>query len=261
MENIKFTLITGASEGIGKALAYELAKRNENLLLVALPNDKLQEVALYLRSVFPIKLFTYGLDLTNDHASNKILDWVNHNGFILKTLINNAGVGYTTPFVDLKNDFCDYIIKLNVNLTVNLSKKLIPNLSKVEGGAHILNISSLASYYPIPNKCVYSASKSFIRNFSRALRSELKPLNINVSCLCPGPVETNKNVLDTIDKVGFKGRLLMTTPEKVALRCIEKLNKNEAVFMSTFLCSLVVKSTSFLPDRWLTWGSQKVFKE
>jgi hypothetical protein len=227
--NERFAVITGASQGLGKAFSIELARRKINLILVSLPNQNLPEWSAEINEKFNIKSHYYETDLSVNENVLKLSEWINRN-FCVNILINNAGMGGSKKFMDADVNYINNIMQLNVVATSILSHQLLPNLMN-QPKSYILNVSSMAAFSPIGYKTVYPASKSFVHSFSRGLYEELKDTNVFVSVVNPGAMKTNEEISGRIEKQGFLGRLTLLKPEKVAKRCITQLFNRDTVIM------------------------------
>jgi hypothetical protein len=224
-----FTVITGASKGLGKAMARECAKRGFNLVLVALPGEDIRSLADSLASEFGIKTATIEADLTHQPELEAVADRINRD-FKINHLINNAGTGGTLPFDAASPQYMDNILLLNIRALVHLTHKLLPNIRKNSGG-HILNIASMASFGPMPFKTVYPASKAFVYSFSRGLNAELKSSGITVSVAHPGGMATNPAVTERINQHSKLVKLTILSPEKTAEICIRQMMKNDTLII------------------------------
>jgi short-subunit dehydrogenase len=155
-----YTLITGSSSGIGKALAFECARRNMNLILVSRPSPRLaaaaEEVSAKYNSV-DVKFL--GIDLIETDAPQKVFDWCIQQGLKVNYLINNAGTVGTAPFDKCDPAYLDSIIMLNMRTLTLLTRLFLPELKKYPV-SKILNVGSMSGFFPIPYKSVYSASKA-----------------------------------------------------------------------------------------------------
>jgi short-subunit dehydrogenase len=187
---LNYTMITGASEGLGKALAIECARRNMNLILVSLPGIELYQLASYIRKRYKVKVCEYETDISQEYNCLELYNTIKQHHLPVNMLINNAGIGGTRQFD--KTDFVVWQRHIQVNITgmVLLTHLLLPELKR-HPHSHILNVSSLAVFFYLPGKQVYGATKSFIYFFSRSLRRELKNEGIQVSVLCPGGINSN----------------------------------------------------------------------
>lgn len=234
-----YAIITGASQGLGKSFAIELARRGSNLILISLPNQKLIEVARHLKNTFDVKVETVETDLSIKENVFDLANWVNKN-FKVNFLVNNAGIGGSQSFENVNSVYLEKIIKLNILATTLLTHRLLPNL-KQHSHSYILNVASLAALTPIAYKTVYPASKAFIYSFSRGLCEELRNTNISVSVVNPGAMSTNKEVRERIQKLGFLGRLTLLNPDKVARKSIKGILKRDNVIVVNPLSYLALR--------------------
>lgn len=227
-----YTIITGASKGLGKEFAIQCAKRKLNLILVALPESNLNPLCYNLKKEYGIKVKGYEFDLTN---KNEIIKFHNclKDKFKINGIINNAGLGGSIIFKDCSIDYINDIILLNIRALSLLTRLLIPELIKCRK-AHILNVASLAAYSPIPYKTVYPASKAFVYNFSRSLREELRGTGINVCVVTPGPISTNNIVQNSIKRIGFLSKLSVVSAQYVAKTSIKAMLNGTAVVVPGF---------------------------
>jgi len=224
----EYAVITGASSGLGKAFAFELAGRGKNLVLVSLPGEGLHQLAEQLKP-FAVKVACYETDLTLHENVQAFTDWVNEH-FRISMLINNAGMGGTRRFLEADVDYINRIIQLNVMSTSLITRALLPNLM-LQPKAYILNVSSMAAFSPMGFKTVYPASKAFIHHFTRGLYQELKNTNVFVSVVNPGPMKTNRDVTDRINRQGWLAKLGLLSPERVASISIRQLLKRDTMIM------------------------------
>ncbi|GET28458.1 SDR family oxidoreductase [Prolixibacter sp. SD074] len=223
-----FALLTGASQGLGKHMALELARRQFNTILVALPNEDIQSIAKQCRA-FGVKAYYYETDLTKKEDLLALTHWINEN-FNISILINNAGLGGTESFHETDVDYVDHIIQLNIRATAMITHQLLPNMMQ-QKQAYILNVSSMAAFCPMAYKVIYSASKRFIQHFSLSLHQELKHSNVFVSIVHPGPMKTNNHVTQRIKQQGVLGKIGLLSPEKVARKSIHQLLKKKSFIL------------------------------
>lgn len=224
-----FAVITGASQGLGKSFAQELAQKKINLILISLPNEGLSDLCKNFQKQFGIRAVHYETDLSTQENVLTLAHWINEN-YAVKILINNAGVGGTKKFDEASSAYIEKIIQINVMATTLLTHQLLANLKK-QDKSYILNVSSLAAFSPIGYKTVYPASKAFIHSFSRGLYQELKTTNVFVSVVNPGPMKTNEDTTKRIEGQGFLANMTALKPEKVAKYCIQQLEKRDTVIM------------------------------
>jgi hypothetical protein len=180
-------LITGASSGIGEALAHEFARRKSDVVLVARSANKLRALADELTRTHGITATVVGADLTTPGATMRVVDATQAVGR-LDVLVNNAGFATFGPFAENKLDDELEEIRLNVEALTDLTKRFLPEIIAAKG--KILNVASTAAFQPGPVMAVYYATKAYVLSFSEALWYELRPMGVQVTCLCPGPTKT-----------------------------------------------------------------------
>lgn len=184
------TLITGASAGLGAEFARQLAPHVQALVLVARRVDRLEALRDELQSLHPqLTVFIYGADVGNEDQRLGLASWLDAGNLEVDFLINNAGFGDRGVFEDSDWEKVRGMIDVNITALTHLIHVLLPSMT--EGGrAAILNVSSVASFFPLPNMAVYGATKAYVTSLSEALAMELRPQGITVTALCPGPVPT-----------------------------------------------------------------------
>ena len=226
-----YALITGASKGIGKAMASNLAARKINLLLIARSEDLLDELSIELSKKYGVEVKYFCIDLANENAAETIFDWVIHNKVAVSILINNAGYGLSGSFEKYTANAHAEMMKVNMISLVKLTSLFLPMLKQQEK-SYILNIASAAAYQAVPYLSAYAASKSFVVSFSRGLHYELRKTNVSVTCVSPGGTDTDFAIRAVISKKAMKaGKKLNMTPEKVAAMAVNCmfLRKREAI--------------------------------
>jgi uncharacterized protein len=190
-------LITGASAGIGYEFARQLAPVVSTMLLVARRNERLEALQAELKTINPaLQLFSRSLDLRNHNELERFCDWLVQSNFAIDFLINNAGLGDHGPFFEGQWERVSAMLQVNINAVTYLTFRTLPLIRKTGRGV-ILNVSSVASFLPLPNNAVYAATKAYVTSFSEAIRAELRSSNVSVTTLCPGPVPTEYLALAT----------------------------------------------------------------
>lgn len=242
-----YTLITGASLGIGNTMARYCAGLGMNLALVSLPNEQLGKTAEDLAKQYKVKVYFLEIDLTESDAPQRVVDWILFENLNINILINNAGLAGASIFETSTLDYIDARILLNIRATVLLTRLFIPILAKNKN-SYILNVSSMAAFYAIPYKSLYSATKSFILNFSKSIRVELRGKGIHVSVLCPSGVRSNGVMHDRMDKHTIFARWAEVTPAEVAKTAIDKMLKHKFLIIPGFFSRLVVSASLFVPS-------------
>ncbi len=253
-----YTLITGASKGIGYYMVKECARLNHNLLLVALSGDGLEETAKEIKENYPVDVLFYSLDITDLEALRPFYDWCTENNIQVNVLINNAGMGMQGYFEEISLAENLKMINLNNQGLIALTHMFIPQIKQFQKG-YILNVGSFASFLKFPYKAVYSGTKNFVLAFSNALNHELKKDNISVSCLCPGPTITNSLVEARTTEQGFKAKIMTLTASKVAEKGIKGMLKGKPTIVPGAMNKLLTFLVKHLPSSFSTKRVGKMF--
>ena len=245
---MSYALVTGASRGIGRALALGLAQRGYDLLLVARSADQLQALAQEVQARHQRQAHVLALDLTQPEAAAQLAAWASQQtpeG--LAVLVNNAGYGLWGRFEQLKLAKQLNMLQLNLMLPVQLTYELLPQLRRAARG-YILNVASTAAYQAVPSLTLYAASKAFVLNFSRGLRYELRDSAISVTCLSPGATTTdfgNRAGMGTeLQAVANKVSMTATAVAEAGLRA---LFAGEAELIPGLLNKVSAGLTSVVP--------------
>lgn len=225
---MSFVLITGASKGIGKAIAEEFAIRKFNVLLVARSEDELSSISQFLKTNYSIQADYFVTDLAKTDAPTQLFDWVVKNQYQVNTLVNNAGYGLSGSFEKYTVAENLEMMQLNMLTLVQLTQLFLPQLRK-QNKSYIMNIASTASYQAVPGLSLYAATKSFVLSFSRGLRQELKSTTVSVTCISPGATDTG---FATRAQVGAKGlkaaEKVNMTPQQVAHIAVKSMLSGKA---------------------------------
>jgi short-subunit dehydrogenase len=246
MHKQQYTLITGASQGFGKAMALECARRGMNLVLVSLPGESLPALAAGIRRNNGVEAIALETDLCEEGNCLALFNQVKALNLPINVLINNAGVGSTELFEDACFLHYEKQIRLNVLATTRLTH-LFLNMLQQNSPAYILNVGSLASFFSLQKKQVYGATKSFIYYFSKSLRRELKHKQVFVSVVCPGGMYTNPACRQTIASGDFLSRASGMHPEAVAPVAINGLLQKKEVIIPGKINWTLVFLDRFVP--------------
>ncbi|MDD5508718.1 MAG: SDR family NAD(P)-dependent oxidoreductase [Bacteroidales bacterium] len=241
-----YTLITGGSKGIGKALALECALRGMDLLLVALPGEELEETAEEIRRKYEVSVHTFAIDLTQLQGPEKVHQWCTQNGYSVNILINNAGTGGTAVFGHSDPSYTDNLIMINIRALTLLTHLFVPSMKQLPQ-AYILNMASMGAFFAIPYKTVYSSSKAYVLNFTQALRAELRKTSVSVSVICPSGVQTSEEVNGRINAHGWKGRLTKSAVEELSKEAIDNMLKKKAVIIPRCANKLLLVLHKLMP--------------
>lgn len=191
LRGMNYTLITGATSGIGRELASIAAREKRNLVLLARNKKALEEIKIeLLKSYNKIRVEVLAIDLSQLESAQKVYDFCSQNKLFVDELINNAGFGDYGEFSNSDVARQLSMIDLNIRSITELTHLFLPAMVKKKHGK-IMNLGSVASFLPGPLMSVYFASKSYVLRFSEALAEELKNTGVSVTCLCPGPTKTN----------------------------------------------------------------------
>ncbi|WP_341530555.1 SDR family oxidoreductase [Nostoc sp. UHCC 0302] len=253
-------LITGASSGIGKAFADELAARQTNLVLLARSEEKLNQLAKQLQDQYKIKVDVIVKDLTEANAAAAVFDVIKTKGLTIDLLINNAGFGEYGDFAEGDGEKQVKIVQLNILALVDLTHKFLP-LMRQRGAGGIINVSSITGFQPIPYLSVYAASKAFILSFSEALWAENFPYGVRVLVTCPGPIETNFFAEANFPTALARSTDKMYSAKKVVCETLQALeNGLPTVITSDITTSLRSKLSRLIPRKILLSMLAKHFK-
>lgn len=221
-----YALITGASKGIGKAIAECCAAQGIHLALVSLQDEHLETTAGKISNHFHVDVKFLEIDLSLPGSPKKLLNWCLNEKIEVNILINNAGIGYQGNFEDFDSEYYRQLLNINVIAPVLITREFLPML-KIQKEAWVLFSSSFAGFYPMPFKVAYAASKSFVTQFSKGLFQELKSLNINVSVLCPAGVDSYPESSERIDQIGWISKSGRLSPRQVAMAAVKGMFKRK----------------------------------
>jgi uncharacterized protein len=254
-----FALITGASKGIGKAIAGLLAARGYDLLLVARSSDLLEKTATEIHSATNRDCRWLALDLAGDHAAEDVFEWCNANQFNVSILVNNAGYGLSGKFEKYSPAEHAEMLHVNIITLTKLTRLFLPGLLKQNAG-YILNIGSSASYQAVPFLSAYAASKAYVLSFSRGLYQELKKTNVSVTCVCPGPTDTNFVNRANVGPKGQKtAERFNMTPEAVAHIAVESLFSRKPEVITGGMNKLSAFGAWLLPKNMVEGIAKKLY--
>lgn len=248
----KTVLITGASSGIGRALAREFAKHQFNIIAVALHDKSLTAIKNELLSNYRIEVETIAIDLTEEGAPEALYQEVKNRGYVVDILVNDAGVGQHGYFVEVDWNKYLEIIHLNIIALTKLTHLYAKDMVNRNDG-RILQLGSIAGFQPGPLMAVYHASKAFVVSLSEAMATEFEDMDsdVTITCVCPGPTETaffvKADMLDT--NVYQNKEKTMMQPDEVAEGAYKALMDGERIYIpgamnkvTTFIRRAIPKS-------------------
>jgi short-subunit dehydrogenase len=243
-----FALITGASKGIGKAIAFEMALRGYDLLITARSEKLLLDTAGEIESKCNVQVKTFPGDLTETGAAQRLFDWCIAKGIYPAALINNAGYGLWGLFENIPLEEEQNMMQLNMNVMVELCHYFIPLLKKNKP-AYILNVSSTTAFQAVPAMSVYAATKAFVITFTRGLQYELKDSGISVSCLIPGTTDTSFMDRAKMEPLRELAKKFEMQADAVARTAVQGMFKGTLEIIPGFSNKASAVGTKFLPKR------------
>lgn len=214
-------LVTGASSGIGSAFSHALRARGARLVLVARRAQRLSDLSNVLGG--PPDVAVLPLDLTSPDAVSVLMTFLHDRSIAVDLLINNAGVGWTGPFIEQPEQSIRQIIDLNVGALVALTRALLPGMIE-RGRGGIVNVVSTSAFQAVPFLDVYAASKVFVLSFTEGLATELKGTGVRVQALCPGLTESEFHETSGTARVPFTKTKMMSAEAVVesSLRALDR---------------------------------------
>jgi len=257
---MNYALITGASKGIGKSMAEELAKKGHPVLLIARSEDLLKEYANKLSDQYKVATAYLAIDLSNRNAAAATFDWCNSNHYSVDMLINNAGYGLNGLLEDYTLQ--EHLDMMQVNMTslVELTYLFLPSMKKLPK-AYIGNIASGAAYQAVPGLNIYAATKAFVLSFSRGLAYELRNTSVSVSCVCPGSTDTQfaqrANVIN--EKALKLAKKFNMDPAEVASIGVEGILEGKKEIVPGFVNKMAKVLANVLPDSLLEKSAAGIY--
>lgn len=255
-----YALITGASRGIGKAIATELASRQYNLILVARSGPTLQTIATQLAQQHGVTVQTMALDLATPNAPQQVFDWCQNNGYVVSMLVNNAGYGLSGQFEQYSLAENMAMMQVNMTTLVSLTQLFLPQLRE-QKRAYILNIASSTAYQALPGMSLYAATKVFVLNFSRGLHHELAGSSVSVTCISPGATDTGFNDRAQINqKAREAAKKITMTPEAVAKQSLAGMFAGKAEVITGAINKVGAFAAWLLPKSFIEKTAYKIYK-
>ncbi len=247
-----YALITGASKGLGKAIAQDLAGRGYNLILVARSGDLLKQLSAELMLQYRVDVKYLALDLSQTGAALSVFEWCKGQQLVINILVNNAGYGLGGALTRFSLAENRAMLQLNMITLAEFCQLFLPML-KNQQRLYILNIASTAAYQAVPLLGLYAASKSFVLQFSRGLRQELKGTAVSVTCISPGPIDTDFPQRAALGKRAIDAaKKLHMLPKQVAGIAVKAMFAGQAEVVTGFINKLGV---------WMAWLLPKGFVE
>lgn len=256
---MKTALITGASSGIGHALAEVFARHQYRLILVARSQEKLVAIGQRLEQRYGIEAIVLSHDLTVPEAPQKLFDQLQERGLSVEVLVNNAGYGDYGEFASSDWDKLQGMILLNVLALTHLSRLFLPDMM-ARGQGQILNVASTAAFQPGPMMAVYFATKAYVLSFSEAIAAETAAAGIQVTVLCPGPTQSNFMETANMDQMALADAVseqAIPTAAEVAEFGYQALQQGQVVAVHGIANKILTFSSRLLPRKLMRQGMKQ----
>ncbi len=243
-----YALITGSTSGIGKEFTYILAKEKYNLVIVDKYDEKLENQKEELEKKYGIKVKNIMKDLSIESSYNEIYNEVLKDNIEIDLLINNAGFATFPNYINISLKEQRNLIMVNIMAVIQLSYLFGKDMVKRRKGK-IANISSISSFIPGPYMSTYYASKAFVQSFTESIYEELKPYNVSVTAICPGPTRTNFEKRAKMEKSYMFRKLKVDNPRFVAEKAYKAIVNNKVVYVVGFYNKMLTFLTRFISLR------------
>lgn len=249
----KWAVVTGASSGIGYEFCEILSQQGCNLVMISNQPKELTEKALALESKHHVETLFMMCDLSEDSSTVAIVNFLNDNGIIPFILINNAGIFDFKSVSNLTSSRINLYIDLHIRALTHLTREIGELMSR-NGCGYILNMSSMSCWMPMPGIAMYTASKAYIRVFSRAFRVEMKDRGVSVMVACPGGIATDLFGLPKkLQHLGVKLGVL-DTPQHFATKALKRALNGKAQYINGLLNRISIVAVALLPE----WCRMKI---
>lgn len=250
----KRALVTGASSGIGAAIARELAARGARLVLSARRKDQLDAVAASCAGAATDVIVA---DLGRAGESARLWREATATSPV-DILINNAGFGYFRPFGSIEVERDAELVQLNMTSLVELSRAFVDHRRGMTERAYLVNIASIGAYQSVPNMSLYAASKAFVRNFTEGLHHEWKGTPMSATCICPGGTKTEFHAMAGAGNYSWIANKSMMTAEEVASITVRAMLAGKRTVIPGLVNKLSCWGVRLVPRSFASWMSRRV---
>jgi short-subunit dehydrogenase len=244
-----FALVTGASSGIGLAISRELARKGYALFMVSNQEERIVEAAAAIEAEYKVKTIPLYADLAQRDSAQKLFDYCAANNIKVKILVNNAGIFFFKDITDTPVSRIETVINLHIYTPTLLCRLFAEQMMQENREGYILNISSIAARMMMPGITMYSATKGFLRNFSRSMHHEVSDSGIGITTLCPGAAATGLyNLQSRYMKLGIRLGIIIT-PERLARLAVKKMFQRKAEYIpDSFVNRLFIFLVNIIPE-------------
>ena len=243
-----YSLITGATGGLGKAFVYILAERGERMILTGRSEEKLRALQTELKEKYPaVETEVIAANLEKDEGRDELKAQIEGKNLRLARLINVAGVDIQKPVVAYTAEKIRFQCRVNLEAAIELCHFAV---SQKAESLEIINVSSVSGIYPMPYFAIYSATKGALTSFSLSLREELKGKGVKVTAVLPGAMPTREDIKEQIKGQGLWGKLAAKSPDYVARKCLKAVSKNRKKIIVGFGNKCMRFFTAWLPLSW-----------
>ncbi len=251
----KRALVTGASSGIGAAIARILADKGANLVLTARRKDQLDAVAEECRAK-GVTVDVVVADLGKAGECARL--WSAASTGSIDILVNNAGFGYFRPFGEVEASRDAELVQLNVTSLVELSRSFVTARKSAASASYLLNIASIGAYQAVPNMALYTASKVFVRNFTEALHDELSATKASATVVCPGGTRTEFHAQAGAGDYSWIANASMMSAEECAQKSVRAMLKRKRTYIPGLINKLSCFGVRLVPRWFASWMARRV---
>ena len=246
-----YSLITGATGGLGRAFVLECASRGDNLILTGTNKNKLENITKEIIELYSnIKVISKICDLSNEDSRNDFFRFLDENEINVNFLVNNAGAIIEGAFLSHTNDEILKAIRVNCEGTIDITQRVLKRRIKEEP-LHIITIASMAGYYPMPYMATYAGTKALLKNFMIALNHEMKGKNVFITTVCPSGIPTTDAMKEAIKSQGIAGQMTAASPEKIAKISLKGSKKHKVVVVPKGINKFIVLISKLAGDKCL----------
>ncbi|MCE5223215.1 SDR family NAD(P)-dependent oxidoreductase [bacterium] len=245
----KWALVTGASSGIGKEIAFELARKRANLVLVSRNESMLKILQNQLKEKYQVKVLFFSIDLSRSNVACEIEKYCEDHGICITIVVNNAGYALKTANEIKKPEQVSGMLEVLVCNLTELSLRFLPGMMQ-KGEGYILNVSSIVAYIPVASTLTYHAAKAYVLAFTKALHWEYAKKGIHITCSLPGATKTGFAKASDL----YVPEQLWNTygsAESVAKASIKAMAKNQCIVIPGWNNRFLYWLSRILPHYWI----------